>query len=132
MCTICKGWEKRGISRVLWIFKKIIDIIARIAIMYGLTLILAQNFICRFYKKQAQKMTLNKKGEWNLKLVEILDSQEFLEMSHFPKENLCSLIINRLYLGCVFDCKGQVSGKRNYVNQGIEFRILEKIIFGKN
>ena len=53
-------------------------------------------------------MTLEKKGERNLKLAEILDSQEFLELSKFSKEHLCSVIINRLYYGVYLIGKGKL------------------------
>ena len=56
-------------------------------------------------------MTLKKKGEQNLKLAEILDSQEFLELSQFPKEHLCSVIINRLYYGVYLIAKGMLVDK---------------------
>ncbi|MDE7196491.1 MAG: hypothetical protein K2N69_05700 [Helicobacter sp.] len=56
-------------------------------------------------------MTLKKKGERNLKLAEILDSQDFLELSQFPKEHLCSVIINRLYYGVYLIAKGMLVDK---------------------
>ena len=56
-------------------------------------------------------MTLKKKGERNLKLAEILDSQEFLELFQFPKEHLCSVIINRLYYGVYLIAKGMLVDK---------------------
>ena len=42
-------------------------------------------------------MTIKNKGERNLKIAEILDSQDFLALSQFNKMHLCSVIINRLY-----------------------------------
>ena len=56
-------------------------------------------------------MALEEKGERNLKLAEILDSQEFLELSKFSKEHLCSVIINRLYYGVYLVAKGKLVDK---------------------
>ena len=56
-------------------------------------------------------MTLREKGERNLKLAEILDSQEFLDLSQFRREHLCSVIINRLYYGVYLIAKGKLVDK---------------------
>ena len=52
-------------------------------------------------------MRLQDKGERNLEIAEVLDSQEFLKLlnpptkadKEFCKKHLCSVIINRLYYG---------------------------------
>lgn len=66
-------------------------------------------------------MTLKEKGEWNLKLAEILDSREFLDLPQFQKEHfqirrehLCSVIINRLYYGVYLIAKGKLVDKGIY------------------
>ena len=61
-------------------------------------------------------MTLKEKGEWNLKLAEILDSREFLDLPQvrkecFQREHLCSVIINRLYYGVYLIAKGKLVDK---------------------
>ena len=66
-------------------------------------------------------MTLKEKGEWNLKLAEILDSEEFLDLLRFHKEHsqirrehLCSVIVNRLYYGIYLIAKGKLVDKGIY------------------
>ena len=56
-------------------------------------------------------MGLIKKGERNLEIAKILDTQEFLEMSNLQKEHLCSTIINRLYYGVYLIGKGKLLQK---------------------
>lgn len=56
-------------------------------------------------------MTLSKKGERNLEIARILDSQDFLDLSQFPKKHLCSVIINRLYYGIYLIAKDKLVDK---------------------
>ena len=56
-------------------------------------------------------MGLIKKGERNLEIAKILDTQEFLKMSNLQKEHLCSTIINRLYYGVYLIGKGKLLHK---------------------
>ena len=74
--------------------------------------------VCRYIQKAGAEMTLKEKGEWNLKLAEILDSEEFLDLLQFHKEHsqirrehLCSVIINRLYYGVYLIAKGKLVDK---------------------
>lgn len=62
-------------------------------------------------------MTLQKKGNRNLEIAKILDSQEFLDLSKFPKEHLCSTIINRLYYGVYLIAKGKLLEKDNSIDE---------------
>ncbi|MDE5817562.1 MAG: hypothetical protein K2H55_08655 [Helicobacter sp.] len=69
-------------------------------------------------------MTLKEKGEWNLKLAEILDSREFLDLPQFQKEHsqiqrehLCSVIINRLYYGVYLIGKSKLLEKDNTIQE---------------
>lgn len=76
-------------------------------------------------------MTLQDKGERNLKIAKILDSQEFLEISKFPKEHLCSVIINRLYYGVYLIGKSKLLAKdgdtkeEDFLGHGTESAIKE-------
>ncbi len=63
-------------------------------------------------------MGLIKKGERNLEIAKILDTQEFLEMSNLQKEHLCSTIINRLYYGIYLIWKREVIAKRSDFKRG--------------
>lgn len=56
-------------------------------------------------------MSLVEKGERNLKLARILETDEFCELSKFQKEHLCSVIINRLYYGVYLIAKGKLVEK---------------------
>ena len=62
-------------------------------------------------------MTLRNKGERNLKIAEILDSQEFLDLSQFQKGHLCSVIINRLYYGVYLIGKSKLLEKDNTIQE---------------
>ncbi|HEF9209723.1 TPA: hypothetical protein SBV85_001314 [Campylobacter coli] len=66
----------------------------------------------KFFKnKEVCVMGLIKKGERNLEIAKILDTQEFLKMSNLQKEHLCSTIINRLYYGVYLIGKGKLLQK---------------------
>lgn len=56
-------------------------------------------------------MSLVEKGERNLKLARILETDKFCELSKFQKEHLCSVIINRLYYGVYLIAKGKLVEK---------------------
>lgn len=57
-------------------------------------------------------MNLEEKGNRNLELARVLDSSEFCKLSKFPKEHLCSIIINRLYYGVYLIGKGKLVNKK--------------------
>lgn len=62
-------------------------------------------------------MSLKEKAERNLKIGEILDSEDFLKLSKFPKEHLCSVIINRLYYGVYLFGKYKLLAKDKTINE---------------
>ena len=72
------------------------------------------------HERQLLIKELVAKGERNLKIAEILDSQDFLE-THFPKdfrkEYLCSVIINRLYYGVYLIGKSKLFEKDNSIQE---------------
>lgn len=53
----------------------------------------------RVLSQMENKMTLGHKGDRNLEIARFIDSDDFRELSGFPKQHLCSTIINRLYYG---------------------------------
>ena len=57
------------------------------------------------------------KGKRNLDIAEILDSEDFLALSKFPKEHLCSVIINRLYYGVYLIGKGKLLEKDKTIKE---------------
>ena len=70
------------------------------------------------HEKQLLIKELIAKGERNLKIAEILESDDFLEMSCFPKEHLCSVIINRLYYGVYLIGKSKLLEKDKAIKEG--------------
>ena len=69
------------------------------------------------HERQLLIKELIAKGERNLKIAEILDSDDFLEMSHLSKEHLCSVIINRLYYGVYLIGKSKLFEKDNTIQE---------------
>ena len=123
----------------LWIFKKIIDTIAKIATVYGLALIAELIFTQTLFadiivstkhsikrgvlrlstsnEKNETIAALMDKGKRNLDMAEILDSENFLALSEFPRKHLCSIIINRLYYGVYLIGKGKLLEKDNTIQE---------------
>ena len=57
------------------------------------------------------------KGKRNLEIAKILDSREFSDLSKYPKEHLCSVIINRLYYGVYLIGKGKLLEKDKTIEE---------------
>lgn len=57
-------------------------------------------------------MTLEQKGDRNLEIARFIDSDDFEKLSGFPKQHLCSTIINRLYYGVYLNWKAEAFTKR--------------------
>ncbi|TLD91113.1 hypothetical protein LS74_010215 [Helicobacter magdeburgensis] len=61
-------------------------------------------------------MTLEQKGDRNLEIARFIDSDDFEKLSGFPKQHLCSTIINRLYYGVYLIGKQRLLQKDNSIN----------------
>lgn len=61
-------------------------------------------------------MTLEQKGDRNLEIARFIDSDDFEKLSGFPKQHLCSTIINRLYYGIYLIGKQRLLQKDNSIN----------------